>query len=68
MDDFIKSVETRKNQLKSSNQLQFPLSQHGFELNKWISSNDAVTEAIPDDLKSISNTKQVEVETNTEWS
>ena len=33
-----------------------------------ISHNDAVTEAIPDDLKSISNTKQVEVEHNTEGS
>ena len=37
-------------------------------MKKWISNSDAVTEAIPEDLKSISNTKQVEVETNTEGS
>ena len=37
-------------------------------MKKWISNNDAVTEAIPEDLKSISNTKQVEVEPNTEVS
>ena len=32
---------------------------------KWTSNNDAVTKAIPEDLKSISNTKQVELEPNT---
>ena len=32
----------------------------------WISNNDAIIEEIPEDLKSISNTKQVEVEPNTE--
>ena len=46
------------------NQLQPLLSQHGVELKTWISNK--VTEAIPEDLKSISNTKQVEVEPNTE--
>ena len=50
------------------NQLQPLLSRNGFELKKWISNNDAVTEGIPEDLKSISNTKQVEVEPNTEGS
>ena len=49
-------------------QLQPLLSQPGFELKKWISNNDAVTGAIPEDLKSISNMKQVEVETNVEGS
>ena len=47
-------------------QTQLLLSRHVFDLKKWISNNDAVTEAIPKDLKSISNTKQVEVEPNTE--
>ena len=37
-------------------------------MKKWISNNDAVTEVTPEDLKSISNTKQVEVEPNTEGS
>ena len=69
MDDFIKSVETPEEAIKKVfNQLQPLLSQHGFELKKWISNNDAVTEAIPEDLKSISNTKQVEVEPSTEGS
>ena len=70
MDDSIKSVETPEEAIEVFNQLQPLLSQHGFELKKWISSNgnDAVTEAIPEDLKSISNTIQVEVEPNTEGS
>ena len=35
-------------------------------MKKSISNNDAVTEAIPEDLKSISNMKQVDMEPNTE--
>ena len=68
MDDFIKSVETPEGAIEVFNQLQALLSQHGFELRKWVSNNDAVTEATPEDLKSISNTKQVEVEPNTKGS
>ena len=68
MDDFIKSVEIPEEAIEVFNQLQPLPSQHGFELKKWISNNDAVTEAIPEDLKSISNTKQVEVEPSTEGS
>ena len=68
MDDFIKSVQTPEEAIEVFNQLQPLLSQHGFELKKWISNNDAVTEAIPEDLMSISNTKQVEVEPSTEGS
>ena len=68
MDDFIKPVKTPKEADEVFDQLQPLLSQNGFELKKWISKNDAVTEAIPEDLKSISNTKQVEVEPNTEGS
>ena len=68
MDDFIKPVETPEEAIKVFNELQPLLSQNAFELKKWISNNDAVTKAIPEDLKSISNTKQVEVEPNTEGS
>ena len=68
MDDFIKSVETPEEAIEVFNHLQPLLPQHGFERKKWISNNDAVTKAIPEDLKSISNTKQVEVEPNTEGS
>ena len=66
--DFIKSVETPEEAIEVFNQLQPLLSQHGFELKKGISNIDAVTEAIPEDLKSNSNTKQVEVEPITEAS
>ena len=68
MDVFIKSVETPEEAIEVSNPLQPLLSRHGSVLKKWISNNDAVIEAIPEDLKSISNTKQVEVEPNTEGS
>ena len=46
MDDFIKSIETPEEAIEVFNQLQSLLSQHGFELKKWISNNDAVTKAI----------------------
>ena len=68
MDDFIKSVDTPEEAIEVFNQLQPFLSRHGFELKKWRSNNDAVTEAIPEDLKFISNTKQVEVEPSTQGS
>ena len=68
MDDFIKSVETPEEAIEVFNQLQPLLSRHRIALKKWISNNDAVIEVIPEDLKSISNTKQVEVEPNTEGS
>ena len=68
MNDFIKSVETPEEAIEVFNQLYPLLSQHVFELKKWISNDDAVTEAIPEDLKSISNTKQFEVEPRTEGS
>ena len=62
MDDFIKSVETSEEAIEVFNQLQLLLSQHGFELRKWKSENDAVTKAISEYLKSYSNLKQIEVE------
>ena len=68
MDDFNKSVETPEEAIEVFNQLQPLLSQHVFKLKKWISNNDADTEAIPEDLKSISNTKQAEIETKTQES
>ena len=66
MDDFIKLVETAEESIEVFNQQQPLISQYGFEVKKWISNNDAVTKAIPEDLKSISNTKQVEVEPSPE--
>ena len=61
MDDFIKSVETPEEAIKVFKQLQLLLAKHGFELKKWITNSDAVTNAIPEDLRSISKTKQVDV-------
>ena len=68
MDDFIKSVEIPEEAIEVFNQLQPLLSRQGFELKKWLSNNDAVTKAISEDLKSISNTKEVELEPNSEES
>ena len=61
MDDLIKSVETAEEGIEVFNQLKPLLSNHGFELKKWISNNDEVNAVIPEGLKSISNTKQVDV-------
>ena len=61
MDDFIKSVETPEEAIKIFNTLQPLLSKHEFELKKWITNRDVVTNAIPEDLRSISNTTHVEV-------
>ena len=66
LDNFIKSVDTTEMAIEVFNQLQPLPSKQAFELNNWISKNHAVIEAIPEDLKSIINTKQVEVEPNTE--
>ena len=68
LDGFIKSVETPEEAIEVFNKLQPLLSRHEFQLKKWISNNAAVTNAIREDLKSISNTKEVEVEPNTEGS
>ena len=65
MDDFIKSPEETIEVFK---QLQPLLSKHGFELKKWITNSNVVTNAIPEDLRSISKTKQVEVEPSQEGS
>ena len=68
VDDFIKSVETPEEAIKVFEQLQPLLSKPGFELKKWITNSDMVTNAIPEDLRSISNIKQVEVEPSKEGS
>ena len=68
MDDLIKSVETAKEGIELFNQLQLLLSKNGFELKKWISNNDEVNALIPEGLKSVSNTKQVDVEPNAQGS
>ena len=62
MDDFIMSVETPEEAINVFKQLQYLLSKHGFELKKWLNNSDVVTNAIPEDLRSISDTTQVEVE------
>ena len=68
MDDFIKSVETPEEAIKVFKQHQPLLSKHGFELKKWITNSDVVNKAIPEELRSISSTKQVEVEPSKEGS
>ena len=68
MDDFIKSVETPEEAIKVFKQLHPLLSKHGFEQRKWITNSDVVTNAIPVDLRSISNTKQVGIQPNKEGS
>ena len=45
MEDLIKSAEIPEEAIQVFIQLQLLLSQHDFELQKWISNNDAVTEA-----------------------
>ncbi|XP_075243928.1 uncharacterized protein LOC142338177 [Convolutriloba macropyga] len=68
MDDLIKLVETAEEGIEVSNQLQPLLSKHAFELKKWISNNNEVNTVIPEGLKSISKTKQVDVEPNAQGS
>ena len=68
MEDFIKSFETPEEAIKVFKQLQPFLSKHRFELKKWITNSDVVTNATPEHLRSISNTKQVEVEPSKEGS
>ena len=68
MDDFIKSVEIPEEAINIFKQLQPLHTKHGFELKKWITNSDFVTNAFPEDLRSISDTKQVEVEPSKECS
>ena len=70
MDDFIKSVQTPEETIEFFNQLQLFLSQHAIELKKWISNNDAVIEAIPEDWcqSPTRNNSKFEVEPNIEGS
>ena len=68
MDNFIKSVETPAEAINVFKQLQPLLSKPGFELKKWITNSDLVINTIPEEMRSISNTKQVEVEPSTEGS
>ena len=45
MDDIIKSVETPQEAIEVFNQQQPLISQHGFEMKKWMSNSDAFTDA-----------------------
>ena len=67
-EDLIKSVETLEEAIEIFSQLRHLLSQKRFELKKWISNTDEVSEAIPVDLKSTSNRKQVDGEPSSEGS
>ena len=64
MDDFIKSVDTPEEAINIFRQFQPVLSKPGFELKKWTSNCNKVTEENPEDLISISDTKLVEGEPN----
>ena len=68
MDDFIQSLETLDEIVEVFNQLHSLILHSGFDLKKWIINNDAVSEAIPEDMKSVGKTKQVEVQYNTKGS
>ena len=57
IDDFIKSVETPEEAIKVFEQLQLLLSKHEFELKKWITNRETVTNTIPEDLSSIIKNK-----------
>ena len=67
MDDFIKSVKTPEEAINVFKQLQPLLSKHEFEVKKWIINSDVVTNAIPEDLRSISD-KKFEMEPSKEVS
>ena len=66
--NFIKSVETPEEAIEVFSQLRHLLSQHEFELKRWISNRDEDSEAIPVYLKLIKNTKQVEIQPNSQGS
>ena len=63
MDDFIKPEGNPEEAIGAFNQLQTVFSQYGFELKEGISNNNEATPAIPEDLKLISKTKQMEPNT-----
>ena len=64
MDDFITSVDIPEKAINNFMQLKPFLSRYGFELKKWITNCNKETKEIPEDLRSIRDTKQVEVEPN----
>ena len=68
LDDFIKLVKNPEEAIEFFNQPQFFPSKYGLQLKNWISNNNSVTKSISEDLQLIRNTKQVEVEPNTERS
>ena len=59
VEDFFRSVETAEEAIEVLNHLKPLPSGLEFELMKWISIQEAVNEAIPEDLNSKSNTKQI---------
>ena len=47
-------------------QLQPLLSKYGFELKKWISNEESINELIPEDLRSKSAVKKIEIDPTAE--
>ena len=66
MDDFIKSFQTVEEGKQIFHQLQPLLSKHGFELKKWISNEESINELIPEDLRSKSAVKKIEIDPTAE--
>ena len=66
MDDFIKSFQMVEEWKQIFHQLQPLLSKHGFELKKWISNGESINELIPEDLRSISAVKKIEIDPTAE--
>ena len=62
MDKFIKSVDTPEEAINVFQKLQSFLSKYGFKPKKWITNCNKLTKEMSEELRSISDTKQVEVE------
>ena len=66
MDDFMKSFQTVEEGKQIFRQLQPLLSKYGFELKKWISNEESINELIPEDLRSKSAVKKIEIDPTAE--
>ena len=67
-EDYFIKLDSNEEAIKVFNKLQLLLCEHEFEQKKWIGSSVTVIEANLEDGKTISNTMQVEDESNTEGS
>ena len=62
MNGFIKSLEITEDAAEVFCHLQHFHPRRRFELKKWTTNSEEVSAAIPEDLKSIRKTHQIEVE------